>query len=186
MKLPAQFSLRELLCVVLFAGLGLAALRTGGMLASVMVFLAYLLLSALGIVVVVGRGPLQAFAIGFVIPVIIYGTVVYAMGSNELDPYAGKLPTTRWLLPVQKAMVQRTWIDMSTGQAVPDYDPATDTTDGNAGGGGFGGGRMMGISESPDRATFMGLAHLLLALLFGYAGAKFAVVLYRRRQPAAT
>lgn len=186
MKLPAQFSLRELLCVVLFAGLGLAALRTGGMLASVVIFLAYLLFSALGIVVVLDRGPLQAFAIGFVIPAVIYGAAVYVMGSSELDPYAGRLPTTKWLLPAHKAMVQQTWIDMSTGQVVPDYDPTTDPTGGNVGGGGFSGGRTMGISESPDRATFMGLAHLLLALLFGYAGAKFGVVLYRRRQPVAT
>ena len=103
------------------------------------------------------------------------------MGSNELDPYEGDLPTTKWLQPAHKAMVQQTLIDTSAWQVTPDYDPAIDPTGGNWNGGGTG-----VISELPDRPTFMGLAHLLLALLFGYAGAKFGVVLYRQRQPVAT
>ena len=35
--------------------------------------------------------------------------------------------------------------------------------------------------ESPDRTNFMRVAHVLWALLFGYAGAHFAAFVYRRR-----
>ena len=38
------------------------------------------------------------------------------------------------------------------------------------------------LLESPDRATFMSLGHILLALMFGYAGAVFSVLFYGKRR----
>ena len=63
MKSHSQLSLRELLLVVLFVGLGLASLRAGGLVASITVFLAIILTMCMAIVAFVGRQRLQAFAI---------------------------------------------------------------------------------------------------------------------------
>ena len=181
MKSEAQVSLRELLFVVLFAGLGLASLRADGVVSSFTIFLAIVVTMCLAIVAFVGRHTNQAFAIGYLIPVIAYGAVVLAVGKSELDPYDGKLPTSRLLLPMFRVMVKQTWTDVLTGQVVPDYDPATDPNRAGAGGGGFGG-SPMGLSESPDRPTFMSLGHILIAMIFGYSGAKFAVIVHRKQQ----
>ncbi len=181
MKSQLQVSLRELLFVVLFAGLGLASLRAGGFVASCTVFLAIVVTMCLAIVAFVGRYTTQAFAIGFLIPVITYGVAVLAVGKSELDPYEGKLPTSRLLLPIFQAMAKQTWTNAWTGEVVPDYDPATDPNRAGAGGGGFGG-SPVALSESPDRPTFMSLGHILFAMMFGYTGAKFAVIVYRKQR----
>lgn len=172
MKFLPQFSLREILFVVLFAGLGLAALRAGGVVASFVVFLAIVVTMGLAIVVFVGRRTIQAFAIGFLIPTIAYGVAVYALGKSELTPN-GKLATSRLLAPLYRVMVKQIWTNFSTGEVVPDYDPATDPDPG---------GSMMTMTESPDRLTFMSLGHILLAMIFGYCGAKFAVIVHRTQQ----
>ena len=181
MKSHSQISLRDLLYVLLFAGLGLSSLRAGGLLASTTVFLAILLTMCFAIVAFVGRDSLRAFGIGFLIPVIAYAATVVTIGKSELDPYEGKLPTSRLLLPMFRVMAKQTWTNVLTGEVVPDYDPATDSS---AGGGGFGG-SPIGSSESPDRPTFMSLGHVLIAMMLGYAGAKFAVAVHRgQRRPA--
>ena len=181
MKSIPQFSLRELLFVVLFAGLGLASLRAGGVVASCTVFLAIVVTMCLAIIAFVGRNTTQAFAIGFLIPVIAYGVAILAVGKSELDPYEGKLPTSKLLLPAFRVMAKQTWTNVLTGEVVPDYDPATDPNRVGAGGGGFAG-SPMGLLESPDRPTFMSLGHILIATMFGYAGAKFAVIVHRKQR----
>lgn len=167
MKTFPQFTLRELLFAVMFLALGLASLRAGGVLASITILLAIVLSMGMAIIAFVGRGELQAFAIGFLIPVIAYAASILAIGRSEFDPYEGKLPTSRLLLPVYQAIVQEEWID-STGKVVPKNWTGTFNN-------------RPGLKETPDRTTFMSLAHVLIAMLFGYAGARFAVVVYRRR-----
>ena len=175
-----QWSLRELMILVLFAGLGMASLRMGGVVGSITVFLAIVLCMALGIVAFVGRNEPQAFAIGFLVPVIAYAAIVLAVGSSELDPYDGRLPTTRALGPLYESVVTRTWIDLTTGQEIPNYVPAKNQQAGFfvAGFGGIVGGRQVTSREQPDRRTFMLLAHPLIALAFGYVGGKFAIFVY--------
>ena len=172
MKQHLQFSLRELLIVVLFAGLGLASLRTGGIIGSIVVMLAIVVTTAFAIVAFVGRHSSQAFAIGFVIPVILYAVVVLAVGKSELDPYAGRLLTSRLLRPMFGLIAKKIWTNVATGQVVPDYDPTTDPNRFAS---------PMGLSESPDRPTFMSLGHVLFDMLLGYAGARFALLVYRKQ-----
>ena len=171
-----QISVRKLMLVVFVAGLGLAGLSTGGWMASAMLFIVIIVTTALAIVAFVGHGPFRAFAIGFLIPWLTYvGSHAY-VGSSELDPY-GKLPTTKLIRPVYELLVRREYINVNTGQPVPNYDP---TQKRGLGGGGFGGGPPINVKESPDRATFMMLAHALFATAFAYAGGKFAVWVDRR------
>jgi hypothetical protein len=180
MKSYCQFSLRELLLVVLFAGLGLGSLRTGGLVASITVFLAIVLTMCLAIVAFVGRERPQAFAIGCLIPVIVYAATVRAAGQSELDPYEAKLPTSRLLLPIFRVMAKQSWANTMTGEVVPDYNPATDPDP--VGVGGPFGGSLMALSESPDRPTFMLIGHILIAMMLGYAGAKLAVAVHRKQR----
>lgn len=181
MKPHLQLSLRELLFVVLFAAVGLASLRAGGVVGSIVVMLAIVVTMCFAIVAFVGRRSIQAIAIGFLTPVIAYAAIFLAVGKSELDPYEGKLPTSKLLRPMFELMVKRTWTNENTGQVVPDYDPATDPNRPAVGGGGFFGSPMM-MSESPDRPTFMSLGHLLIAMMFGYAGSKFAVAVHHRQR----
>lgn len=51
-------------------------------------------------------------------------------------------------------------------------------------GNGIFGGSSMSICEHPDRPTFMCLAHMLLAIMLGWTGGKFAIFVYRTQSPA--
>ena len=84
------------------------------------------------------------------------------------------LPTTALILPLFQNLVRNEYVNVSTGEVVKDFDP---TKNPGLGGGGFG---MGGIRhrEVADRSTFMPVAHSLLALVFGYAGAKFALFIH--------
>jgi hypothetical protein len=173
-----QWSLRELLVLVFFAGLAFASFPlAGGIVWSVTVMLSFFVCTGLAILCFVGRRELRAFSIGFVIPVVAYACVMLAVGQNELDPYNGKLLTSRALRPVYETVVTRKWVDLLTQKEVPSDDPrvATQQTMGGVMTG-------VGLSESLDRPPFMALGHLLFALAFGYVGGKFAVAVYRRQQ----
>ena len=159
-----------------------------------MQFVAGLLLMAMAIVAFVGIGAVKAYAIGFLLPVVIYAGCVVIAGHNELDPYDGKLPTVPVLRFAHQQLVTKTYIDPFTGKPMPDYDPAAhDHSRMGSGGtgmesvpmGGGMGGFMPGPSllEIPDRPTFMTLAHTLLALIFGWLGSQFAVHVYRLQHP---
>jgi hypothetical protein len=178
MKSHRQITIRELMLLVLFAGLGIAGLSTGGVLASTTIGIAIILTTGFAIVAFVGRDQLRSLAIGFLVPVVGYAATVLSVGSSELDPYEGKLPTSKLLQPAFQFIVRTEYVNFMTGEPVPNYNPATDPTRGA--GGGFGG-TAVGLKETPDRATFMSLAHVLLAMLFGYAGAKFAVWVHCRQ-----
>ena len=175
-----QFTIRELLLFVLFFGAGLGGLSNGGLFASVVLGVAIFVTTGFAIVAFVAQDELRACAIGFLIPVISYAVTILSVGSSELDPYQGKLPTTKLLQPAHRLIVKTEWINVMTGVSVPDYDPATDVNRGG-GGGGFGG--TVVFRETPDRNTFMSLAHVLMAMMFGYAGAKFAVFVHHRQSP---
>ncbi len=168
-----QWSLRELLVLVLFAGLAFASFPlAGGVVWSITVMLSIVLCTGLAIAAVVGRYQMQAFARGFVIPVVAYACVLLAMGQGELDPYSGRLLTSKALRPVFESVVTRKWVNVITGKEVPNYVPPTNAV-------GMG---PVQASENLDRPSFMGFGHLLFALAFGYVGGKFAVAIYRRQQ----
>ena len=184
-----QTSVRELITVFSFAGLGIAGLCAGNILAAIFMSVAFLALSALVIVAFVRRDLWQSFSIGFVIPVFVYSSVVMIAGDAEFDPYEGKLPSTKLVRPLFELVVKRQYTNLLTGEVIPDYDPTQPPSAPGLGvggvggfGGGFGGGGA-GLLETPDRATFMSLAHVIIAMLLGYVGAKFGTCIH---QPQST
>lgn len=171
MKSNLQFSMRELLFVVAFAGLGVASLANGGIIGAIMISLAMAVTMGLAIIALVNRGSRQAFAIGFLTPVVMYAGALLAAGRNEFDPDTRQLPTSMLLRPIFEVMSKKTVIDAVTGEVVPGANP-TDVsrvamTYGSS----------LRILES---RSFMSLGHLLIAMILGYAGAKFAVIVHRR------
>lgn len=70
--------------------------------------------------------------------------------------------------------MKRAWTNLLTGKIVAAYGPIA------ASSGNFGARIGVALSESPDRQTFMSLGHLLIAMMLGYAGVKFAVIVHRR------
>jgi hypothetical protein len=136
---------------------------------------------AASVAAVVGRGPLQARAIGFVLCVTTYLLLIFWSApfnddgtvSREFDPGTAHLPTTKLLTRVHAALSTQTWINVATGQPIPRFDP-------HAG---------MGLNvvsvDSLDRSYFMAIGHLLWAFLIGYLGSRLAAWIdARRRQPA--
>jgi hypothetical protein len=173
-----QVSLREMLTIVAFVAIGTASLKVDGLLSSIFVALALLLCMAMAVMAVVDRGPRQAFAIGFVICALVYGTVVFASRATEFQPHAGRLPTSQLLTPLYEAIVKRTWIDGISGKELPNYQPE------GSGDSAVVAANRLGISlsaESPGRITFMSVGHILWALVFSYAGGKFGQFTYSRR-----
>lgn len=171
--------MRELIVSVAFCALGIASLRTGGLLAAFVTFAGIVLVMAFAIIAFVGNAQPKAFAIGFLLPLFVYAVTVFAAGGNELDPYAGRLPTTRFLRYAHQALVKTTYIDFATGKVVPNYDPSKDPNKGRKG---FGGPSLQ-MSEHPDRETFMLLAHQIFAIVLGWIGAKFAVYVHQTQSP---
>jgi len=169
MKHHFRLSVRELMLLVFVTGLGLAGLCTGGWIASLCVLMLITAAMAFAIVAFVGHGHRRSFAIGFLIPLIIYIGVHAYVGPTELDPY-GKLPTTKLIRPIYELVVKLEYIDFNTGKSMPNYDP---TKNPGLGGGGFA--PPVTVKETPDRTTFMTLAHALFAVTLAYVGGKFAV-----------
>lgn len=176
MKSRLQFTLRELLIVIAFAALGLAALTTGGIVLAATVSLAVVVTMCLAIIAFVGRASRQAFAIGFLIPVVTYAAIVLAVGKSELDPNFALLPTSKLLRLIYSAIAKQTWIDGFTGKVIVGYDPTKVSSLPN----GFGYTSPTRLVESLEHGAFMTIGHLLIAMTLGYAGAKFAVLVHRR------
>jgi hypothetical protein len=177
---PARFlrvSLWELFLVLGLVAVGSASLKYAGevwwiVLSSVM--LAGFLAAA--VAAVVGRGPMQARAIGFVLCVAIYLLLIWSApvnnngtASRELDPYTGRLPTTRLLRPLHTALSTQTWIDAATGRPMPNFDPHA------------GIGLNVYSRDSLDRGQFTAIGHLLWAFLLGYLGSRLAAWIDVRR-----
>jgi hypothetical protein len=174
-----QLTLGELMLGVLLIGLGCAGLLAGGMMATI--FLGAMLIVTIGFAIVafVGRDEPRAAAVGFLVVVIAYAASILAVSSAELDPYEGKLPTTKLIQPAFRLVVRSEWINVVTGEPMPDFDPSNPGPYGAIGPSG----PPVGLKETPDRTTFMSVAHTFLAMVFGYVGMKFAAYVYRRHNP---
>ena len=107
-------------------------------------------------------------------PFLAYAVVHAASSHDELDPYDDfALPTTRSFQPLYRAFVTTTWIDLQTGKELPDCDPTADPSRHSGGGVMMSPAGMVTTRETPNRTTFTLVAHSLVAVLFGIAGAKF-------------
>lgn len=173
-----QLSLRELQGLVVFSAVGIAALMQGGILTSILLSIAIVVATAFAIVACIAHGNLRTVAIGFLVPVIVYAAMLQALGPLELDPYEGRLPTTKLMLPVFELVAKHEYRDLSSGEILYRYDPAKY----GRSNGGFGA-STVAVHESPDRMHFMSSAHVLFAMMCGYCGAKFALWIAQRQQP---
>lgn len=172
-RMKLQISVRELLFIVFVAGVGLAGLLRGGWVGLSTVMMLCVLATAFMIMAFVGRGQRRAFAIGYVIPVLVYIAPHAYVGfsdSSEIDFYR-KLPTSKLLRAAYEQVAREERFDVVSGAIVSDYDPMSSQP---LGGGGIAN-ASIATRERPDRATFLLLAHALWASAFAYAGGKFAV-----------
>jgi hypothetical protein len=191
-KLPSglQFSLLELLALILIAGLGAAAMKSGGVLLALLLQSAIWSFGAAAVVAIFARKSWQAFAIGSLIGFAVYVGPVLYVGESELDPHEKTLPLTQPLLAVFAAMGAEAFVYEPTGEKfnafTTDVTPSTDYTV-NMSPQNFytlSDGRVVAFREDPPRLEFMLAAHSLLAIACGYAFGKIAAVVYRRRTEA--
>jgi hypothetical protein len=176
-----RLSLRELLTIVAFVAIGIASLKyANDFWLAVVAAVTMLSFFAVTIVAIVDGGPRQAFAIGFALTMLAYGLILLTgrttlgFGGNsyskniEMDPYDGRLPTTRMLRYVHIAVTE-------TQEAVVG-SPFS--------------GMAKQVVEKPQREILMPIGHCWWALVLGYAGGRFARWVYGRRireqQPLAT
>jgi len=163
-----QLSLREVLLAVVVICFGLTALSQGGIFAYSIFLVALFAFMAIAIIANVGRGSQKILAVGFLVPVLTYTTIIVSTGTANLDPYNGELPINKILRPIRERFVAREYYDTDLGVVIPKDSPRVT--------GGIGGaiGPSVGVRETPDRHTFMALVHVLLATGMGYIGSKFA------------
>jgi hypothetical protein len=174
-----RLSLRELLLLIAMVALAIASMKyasTGWRTCVYTITMAIFMWAA--VVAVIDRGPRQAFAIGMVILMVIYGVLLISAprrsaGNNiELDLERGRLPTSRavkYLFPPTETVE---WVNRRNGQVLPNYDP-TNPPPGIQ--------TFTQTRRAPDPATLMAVAHCWWALLLGYIGGRFARVVYLRR-----
>jgi len=171
-----KFTLRDLLGFASFIALTLASMRIGGPLAAITLVTVAFFAMALLIVALVGRHLRRAFAIGFLVPFLAYAGLHSFTGHDELEPYDNSaLPTTRSFQRPYVTLRTIAWIDLATGNEIPDYDPTVDPSLHSEG---FNSGAKVNGRETPDRATFSLLAHALIAVSLGLVGAKFALFIH--------
>lgn len=196
----SRFSLRELLLIVGFVAVACVSLKYAGyvwqLVLSSVVLLLFLTAS---IVALVDRGRSQAGAIGLALALAIYGVLIWASPNQqntntsiEMEPWSGRLPTTKALDPLQRLLTLEFWVD-SSGKELVGYDP---TTAGNMGMGGgmMGSGMMPGgmggmgmafggaqFRQEPYVHDFMLVGHLLWSLVLAWVGMRIALWSYDRR-----
>lgn len=178
-----RLSLRELLVLIALAAMAIVSLQfASATWETVVATIAVVALTIAAIVSLVDRQARQAFAIGFVVSMIVYalllsgGLLASRNGNLEFNPDTGRLPTTRLLRPVFAAVAQSRWIDFRTGQELLDYDPQNPGPND----------QFVSQDERPERAAFMRIGHCWWALVLGYLGGWFARFVYLRRIGAAS
>ena len=186
-----RFSLRQLLTLAVIIGVVLTSLRTGGLLASAVQTIGLVVFVVFAINALVGHGETKVFAIGFLIPSLLYVLMLTFSGA-ELDPYDRVLPTSTILRMMHEQLVVRTYSDMQ-GNVVTDYDPTKyEIISVDIGGvAGDVAGRLRGTGKYPanavimyerqDHRTFMLIGHGLIAALCACLGGKYAVYASRRK-----
>ena len=142
-----RMSLRELLAIVSIIGIGVAGLFGGPPIAWLGVAICFVIIAAAAIAACAALGRLRASAIGFVIPVVLYGATVYVAGEREIgiNSAQASLPTSKLFQSILQPRYPRS--------------------------GGLGREKVMLRKENAE--SVMPLGHLLVAVGLGYVGAKF-------------
>jgi hypothetical protein len=184
-RLTFRFSLRSFFAIVTFLSVACIALKYAGPLWwTILSSISLVLFMGAAVTAFVGRDKLRAFGVGFAVCSVVYGLLVFMAGSDELDPYKSRLPTSTLLRHVFRLVSVAKWIDPATHKEIPNYQPT---------GGEMGGGMMSGGTfgmrayhiEFPSREQFMPIGHLMWLDLLGFVGGLFACFIYdRTRQDA--
>lgn len=180
-----QFSLAESLLVALYACVGVAAAKSGGLFAWLFAEATLVLAVAFIVAAVFTRRAARAFAIGFAIGFCAHGLCLVYFGASEFSPTAAQLPYSKIVSPVWVAMRPERFVSYSTGLEVAREDLQEDyvepmfqtqllAPDGSG----------VYLVERPPREDFMLVAHALGAAAAGYLMGKLAAVLYGRRETA--
>jgi hypothetical protein len=173
-----RLSLRELLLLIAMVAVAIASMKYASPAWRTCVYtITMAIIMWAAVIAVIDRGPRQAFAIGIVLLMVIYGVLFIngtrlSEGNRELDLQYGRLPTSRvvkYLFPPTETVQ---WYDGRTGQLLANYDPANPPPGPQA---------FSRTRRTPDPQTLMAIAHCWWALLLGYLGGRFARVVYLRR-----
>jgi len=97
-----RFSILELLMLVTFVGLTLAGVMFGPPVSWIALALTIVLLHATAIDAFVAPARRRSFAIGFILPSIVYIGITISVGQTEYAAQLGKLPTTQLLQNILK------------------------------------------------------------------------------------
>jgi len=168
-----RFTVRELLVIIAFAAMGIAALRIGGNLATTYMACVGVLCVGLIILALVGIDRNCAFAIGFTVPSLLYIGLVALSDKREFDPYAGRLPTSQLFRPIFASLSSTIYKDVVTEEIYPDYEPSSRFTSAA--------GNRISAYLSLHPSIFMMTAHATSALLLGLICGKFGSAVYYRQ-----
>jgi len=176
--IPCRFTFRGLLVFTAFIALTLASMRFGGWLANVTLSCIALWLSGLLIIALVDRARRRAYAIGFLVPVIVYGGIHGSTNRDQLSTHdTFTLPTTRAFQRYYRSVAVTKWIDRE-GNETADFDPSSPWEPKPSEGDWKSEAVSMTIRDKPDGPTFMLLGHSLLAITLGFLGSRFALYVY--------
>lgn len=90
-----RFSIAEVLALIAWVALNLAGLLSHESVSWAAVVVNFALMIAFAISALVAVGPHRAFAISFLVPVVLYWCVVLTISKNEMAMSNGQLPTSR-------------------------------------------------------------------------------------------
>lgn len=107
----------------------------------------------------------------FLFTILLYFSIVAAMGCRAWDPLESWWPGTWLSRTLFEAIVDREWIDPKTGEILRDLDLEAETF---VFIGDFARIRTIDLNERPGRPTFMKTLHLTLAIFLGVIAAIYA------------
>jgi len=167
------FSVRGLLVCVIFAAFAIAALTTGGSIATMLHALVVVLALLIAITAVAGTKLPRAMACGFLVPAIAYGGLLYSSAHDEYDPHEGKLFSTTIGRYGYEALY-RPWYTSEEGKKVsPNFVEVHGADHPES----LPNARIVG--EFPVRSTYMTSVHAITFILVGSFGALYAGWLHR-------
>ena len=171
-----RFSLRELLMLIALVAAAIVSLKYANepwQIAVGMLTLVAFMGALIG--AVVDRGGRQAFALGMVLAMTVYGALIASREMTTTAPNGplwggGKLPTTQLLNYLLIGVQETRLFDRTSGEEIRDDHPLARWPV-----------QVAVRRRVPHRNHFMSVGHCWWALLLGYAGGRFAAYVYARR-----
>jgi hypothetical protein len=186
-----RLSLRELLALVALVALAIVSLKYASSAWQIgLTSIVLIVFVGAAILAFVDRKSSQAFAIGMVLTMTIYASLIAwgrlssSNSSNREYTTSGRLPTTRILRMLHEGFARQYWVDPQTGDEIPGFAPNQDAPSVE---------RRRASSrqtpatiaarraEAPSTDAFLRIGHCWWSLLLGYAGGRFARFVYLRR-----